>query len=85
MGAEEAACGKGVRVIYRMPFDTDDPDACRRCVEMAILRERNPDEFQRRIDQRHERWRERDEERRRGFGPPGVVWSTDSIDDEEDR
>jgi hypothetical protein len=51
----------GVRVIYRMAFDTADPDVCHRCVEMTVLRQRDPLEFRRRIDERHQRWRERED------------------------
>ncbi|TAM64959.1 hypothetical protein [Mycobacterium sp.] len=62
-GAETAACGMGVRTIYPEPFDTDGVGACPRCAEMALLRQTDPVEFQRRLTERQERWHERDNRR----------------------
>jgi hypothetical protein len=62
-GAEQSACGKGIRTIYPTAFDTDDSDACPRCIEMSLLWETDPAEFRRRVAERHQRWREREDRR----------------------
>jgi hypothetical protein len=31
-----AACGLTVRLIFPVPFDTNEPDACPRCVDLAL-------------------------------------------------
>jgi hypothetical protein len=86
-GAEEAACGMGVRVIYRRAFDTTEPDVCPRCVEMAELRQVDPAEFQRRIDERHELWDEREDRRYREFEEWDLArqesYGTDPIGEDE--
>ncbi len=55
----KAACGVSVRVIYPMPFDTDD-DTCTRCEELAIMRRDDLARFQLLMDHR----RHHDQERR---------------------
>lgn len=59
-GHDEAACGMAVRVIYRMRFDTADPDACSRCRKMFALWVADRDEYHRRVRERHEEWRQRE-------------------------
>jgi hypothetical protein len=51
----------GVRVVYRMEFDTGDPEACERCLEMVDLWVANRNAYRRRVQERHERQREREE------------------------
>jgi hypothetical protein len=86
-GFVEAACGTSLRVVYRTPFDTDQDNACPKCVSMARLRQTNPSEYDRLVRERHERWAERnmhryeeidaaDLERQEGYG-------TDPIEDED--
>ncbi|KUH70020.1 hypothetical protein AU184_14545 [Mycolicibacterium novocastrense] len=62
-GTTEAACGMGVRVIYRMAFDDSDSQVCPRCVDMARLWNTDPDAYHRRVDERHERWADREDRR----------------------
>ena len=59
----EAACGVSLRVIYRMPFDMTEDDACPRCVSIARIWQTDRNEYQRLVCERHERWAERDRRR----------------------
>jgi hypothetical protein len=43
----EAACGVTVKVIFPMVFDTNESEACARCVKWAILRQTDPEEYRR--------------------------------------
>jgi hypothetical protein len=61
-GSSEAACGARVRVILPMSFDLDEDDACSRCVELARIWRRDPDECTRLIKSRRDRWREREDQ-----------------------
>ena len=51
----------GCAVVYRMEFDTGDPEACERCLEMVDLWVANRNAYRRRVQERHERWREREQ------------------------
>ena len=59
----EAACGMAVRVIYRMPFDTEETDACGRCLAMVELWLKDRSEYHRKVEERHDKWAERDSRR----------------------
>ena len=52
-----------LRVIYRMPFDMTEDDACPRCVSIARIWQTDRNEYQRLVCERHERWAERDRRR----------------------
>jgi hypothetical protein len=82
-GAEEAACGIGVRVVYRMAFDTGDPEACERCLEMADLWQANRNEYRRRVEERHERWRDRDRRQDEAFDAEDLA-RQNAFEDEPD-
>jgi hypothetical protein len=60
---EEAACGRRVRLVFPVSFDTGEPDACPHCLEMVDLWVTDRAECDRRVSARHDRWRE--EERAR--------------------
>ena len=57
-----AACGRPVRVIYLHPFDTAKVGVCPQCASMADLWQTDPDEYDRQVKVRNERWAERDDE-----------------------
>jgi hypothetical protein len=84
-GAEESACGMGVRIVYARAFDTDDAAACPRCVEIAMLWATSPSEFRRRVEERHERWRQREEREYEAIDASDLLrqeaYGTDPIDD----
>ncbi|MCV7330090.1 hypothetical protein [Mycobacterium cookii] len=63
-GSTDAACGARVRVILPMTFDLCEDNACARCVELARIWQRDPDECMRLIQSRHDRWRAREDQRR---------------------
>lgn len=46
-GQYEALCGRHVKVILPMPFDTDEDELCPQCLRWLTLRHTNPAEFQR--------------------------------------
>ncbi len=62
--SEEAACGRQMRVVFPMSFDTDEDDACPQCLDMAQLWVTDREEYDRRVRERHDRWQRQDEERR---------------------
>ncbi|TXI55923.1 hypothetical protein [Mycolicibacter arupensis] len=53
--AEEAACGRNVRLIFPLSFDTDEDDACPNCLEMVDLWLTDRDGYDRRIRERRQR------------------------------
>lgn len=53
-----AACGARVKVVYPMKFSSTESDACPRCVELAVLRQTNRSEYERRRLARAQRLRE---------------------------
>ncbi|MBS9535093.1 hypothetical protein KIH27_16010 [Mycobacterium sp. M1] len=70
---EEAACGRNVRLIFPLSFDTGEDDACAECLEMVELWTTDRDAYDRRVRERQRRrWlaRERadeDEEAQRDY------------------
>ena len=58
-----AACGRRVRVIYLYPFNTVKVDACPECASMAKLWQTDPDEYDRQVAERNERWAANDRRR----------------------
>ena len=58
-----AACGRRVRVVYLNPFDTAKTGVCPKCASMAQLWQNDPDEYDRQVKVRNERWAERDAQR----------------------
>ena len=83
-GFVRAACGSRVRVIYLHPFDTANVGVCPKCASMAVLWQTDPDEYDRQIKARNERWAELDEER---YDEDDLQrqesYGTDPIDDDE--
>ncbi|TDO15018.1 hypothetical protein EV580_3158 [Mycobacterium sp. BK086] len=59
--APEVVCGRRVRVIFSMQFDTDEDDACPDCLRLCGLLMDDEPEYQRQIEARMERRRERAE------------------------
>lgn len=57
---EEAACGRRVRLVFPVPFDTNEDDACPECLEMAELWVGDRPAFDTRIREREERRREKE-------------------------
>ncbi|OKH84421.1 hypothetical protein EB75_04625 [Mycobacterium sp. ST-F2] len=55
---EEAACGCRVRLVFPVPFDTSEDEACPECVEMAELWVSDRPAFDARVHEREERRRE---------------------------
>jgi hypothetical protein len=86
-GAEESACGMGVRVVYRMAFDNSDGDACSRCVEMVELWRTDHSEYMRRVEERHEIWEERERRHYAAVVEADMVrehsYGTDPIEEDE--
>lgn len=64
--SEEAACGRRVRLVFPVPFDTAEDDACPECVEMAQLWVDDRPAFDARIREREEHRRERADRREEG-------------------
>lgn len=56
---EEAACGRRMRLVFPVPFDTAEDDACPECVEMAQLWVYDRPAFDARVQEREERRREK--------------------------
>jgi hypothetical protein len=87
-GSVEAACGVGVRVIYRMSFDLTQDDACPRCIRMARLWQTNRQEYDRLVNERHERLAERELERYDAIDADDLArqerYGTDPIEGEDD-
>ncbi|MGH3634149.1 MAG: hypothetical protein ACRDTS_08665 [Mycobacterium sp.] len=83
-----AACGRRVRVIYLHPFDTAEVGVCLGCASMADLWQTDPDEYDRRVKVRNERWAQRDAQRYDEFDADYFErqesCGTDPIDDEGD-
>lgn len=60
---EEAACGRNVRLIFPLSFDTSEDDACAECLEMVELWMTDPAAYDRRVRERQQRrWLARDRE-----------------------
>ncbi|SHX67115.1 Uncharacterised protein [Mycobacteroides abscessus subsp. abscessus] len=57
--SEEAACGRRVRLVFPVPFDTDEDDVCPECREMAQLWVGDRPAFDARVREREERRREK--------------------------
>jgi hypothetical protein len=83
-----AACGRRVRVIYLHPFDTAKAGTCPECASMADLWQTDPQEYDRRVRVRNERWAQRDARRYDEFDADYFErqesYCTNPIDDEED-
>jgi hypothetical protein len=62
-----AACGRRIRVIYLYSFDTAGVGVCSKCASMANLWQTDPDEYDRRVRVRNERWAQRDAQRYEEF------------------
>ena len=62
--SEEAACGRRMRVVFPMLFDTEEPDACPQCLDMVNLWVTDREEYDRRVEERTDRWQRQDDERR---------------------
>lgn len=60
---EEAACGRRMRLVFPVPFDTDEDDACPECLEMADLWATDRDAYDARVREREERRREKSDRR----------------------
>lgn len=60
---EEAACGRRVRLVFPVPFDTAEDDACPECLGMAELWVSDRPGFDARVREREERRRERADRR----------------------
>jgi hypothetical protein len=56
---EEAACGRRVRLVFPVPFDTAEDDACPECLEMAELWVSDRPAFDARIRELEDRRREK--------------------------
>jgi hypothetical protein len=50
---EEAACGRYVGLVFPVPFDTDEEEACQECLRMAHLWLTDRNEFDRTVGERH--------------------------------
>lgn len=51
----EAACGRHVGVLFPLPFDTGEDDACPDCLEMVRLWVHDRAEYDRRVIEREQR------------------------------
>ncbi len=60
---EEAACGRRVRLVFPVPFDTNEDDACPECLAMADLWVRDRPAFDARVREREARRREKADRR----------------------
>jgi hypothetical protein len=61
--SEEAACGRRVRLVFPVPFDTAECYACPECVEMAQLWVDDRPAFDARVEEREQRRREKADRR----------------------
>jgi hypothetical protein len=57
--APQSVCGRSVRVVYPMPFDADEDDACPQCKQLLLVRSIDPEEYHRQLHdlERQERQR----------------------------
>lgn len=61
--SHEAACGRTVRLVFPVPFDTAEDDACKSCLAMASLWIADRQEYDRIVSERHAKRRAEREER----------------------
>lgn len=60
---EEAACGRRVRLVFPLPFDTNEDDACPDCLAMVELWVSDRPAFDARIREREDHRREKANQR----------------------
>lgn len=60
---EEAACGRRVRLVFPVPFDTNEDDACPECLAMADLWVSDRPAFDARVREREAHRREKADRR----------------------